>query len=115
MSLSERRRFDDLEGIQSFGFCRNPYEGFQGVTINDINRALEQAGDVFLERNIVVDSYICFRVEFNQDVGIAVWTVITTHPRAEQGGMHDPRARKAALFCRRRATMSSRFMMLYQP
>ena len=58
---------------------------FQRVAINDVDSALEQAGYVFLECHIGVNRALPPGLEFDEDIDIAVRSVVTARHRTEHG------------------------------
>jgi hypothetical protein len=56
----------------------------QPFAIHDLRRNFREARDVLLETHIVVGGYPGIGVELNQDVEIAVCSVIAPWHRAEQ-------------------------------
>src|SRR3954453_1061 len=59
------------------------------VAAHDIDGAIEQRGDVILERDILVDADPGGGIDFDHDIDVAVGPVIAAGTRAEQGGVAD--------------------------
>lgn len=73
--------------------------GFESVTVNDIDRAVKQSGNVFFQPGIVEDGDVSHGIEFDHDVDIAVGPVVTPRARAEEGGVPDaPRPQSRLVF-----------------
>ena len=81
-----------LEGKNGLAFRRGADMGFQGLPVDDVNGAVEQAGDGPLQAHIVVDRQRRFGINVDQDVGIAVGAIVAARSRTEQGGTSSPRA-----------------------
>src|SRR5271163_1900904 len=72
-----------LEGIDRVSRRRGVDVGFKTVAVHDIDRAVEQAGDVLLETRIVVHGKMRFGVDLNQYIDIALGAVIAACNRAK--------------------------------
>ena len=55
--------------------------------VDHIDRSLEQAGDVILYADVIEDRDARVRVEFDQDIDVAIGPVVAPRNRAEQGSV----------------------------
>ena len=78
MSASQLRAAADSEGINGIGGRGRPDVRFQALTVHDIDRPVEQAGDKLLDADILIDPDRRVRIDLDQDVGIAVRARVTT-------------------------------------
>src|SRR4051812_37254174 len=81
LSLSER--------IDRIACCRRAEMRFESVPVNHIYRAAEQAGDEFFQADIFVDRPFGSRLEFHQNIDVAVRPVVATRDRTEHGRATD--------------------------
>ena len=69
------------------------------VTVDNINRAVEQTGYVIFEAGVINNSDVGRRININHDVDVAIGPVIAACTRAEQGSVIDtPRAQRRFVF-----------------
>ena len=73
-----------LERIDGIGRCGGTDIRFEAVAAHDIDGPVEQAGDIFLQTNIIVDRDMGLGVNFDHDVGIAVGAAIPPRTRTKQ-------------------------------
>src|SRR6266849_2614637 len=85
--MSRRGVWTALEGIDGIGRCGGTHIRFEAVAAHDIDGPIEQAGDILLQANIVVDRDVGFGINLDHDVGVAVRAIVTPRTRAEQGSM----------------------------
>ena len=71
--------------------------GFQRVTIYDVDGAVEEIGNVFLEIDLVEHGHPDIRIDLDHDVDVAIRTAFAARQRTEQGGVHHPALAQGAL------------------
>src|SRR5437870_3279498 len=98
-AMSRRAAVAALESIDGVGRGGRTNVRLKPFTVDNINRAVEQTGNVIFEAGVVKDSDPGCRVKFNHDVNVAVGPVIAACTRAEQGSVTDtPRAQRRFVF-----------------
>jgi len=86
--------------------------GLEGGAIDDVNRALKQAGNVIPQSHVIENGDVRLGINVDDDVEVAVGTVLAARDRPEDSiAWRMPRARKPSPW-RRRVAMASREFML---
>src|ERR1700759_5329525 len=97
--MSRRAALAASEGINGVGRRSRANVGLQPVAVDNINRAVEQTGDVVFYPGVVEDGYLGRWIKFNHDVDVAVGPVVAPRTRTEQRRMTDaPRAQSRFVF-----------------
>src|SRR5258705_12569977 len=81
--MSRRAVSIGLEGIDRVSGRGGTDIGLKAVAVHHVDGTVKQAPDVVLEANIVEHGEMRVRVDFDQDVDIAVGTAVATRYRAE--------------------------------
>src|SRR5262249_19183966 len=89
MSVSRRAVSCRSEGIDGVGRRGAGYVGFEGLAVDDIDRAVEQARDIVFQPDIPPYPAMSVRIELDQDVCVAVVAFLTPRARAEESRMRD--------------------------
>src|SRR5271163_2297436 len=89
MSLSQSRIASDLESIDGVGRDGWPDVGLQPLPVHNINPPLKQAGDIFLDPDILVNTDRRIGTDLDHYVGIAVRPVVAAGTRTEQRRVSD--------------------------
>ena len=63
--------------------------GLESLTVDHVDRAIEQTGDVILQPDVIEKSDVGFRIDIDHDVDIAVGPVLAACHGAEYGCMRD--------------------------
>jgi len=73
--------------------------GFQGFPIDHVNRTVEEARDIILQSCIVEHRHDDRRIEIDQDVDVAIRSLLAASHGTEERGMgHPARAQGALVF-----------------
>src|SRR5271165_1505963 len=75
---------------------------FQRFARDHIDRIAEEFGDIVLEPDIGIDVLNGLGIDIDQEIDIAIGSIVATHPRTEQGSMGD-------------ATLTQRVFVLPKP
>jgi hypothetical protein len=62
-------------------------EGFDGLPVDDLRGGADEVRDIALEAGIGEQAERMRGIQFDQDVGITVWTGVTPRDRPEDGDM----------------------------
>src|SRR5258705_5074292 len=81
--MSRRAVSIGLEGIDRVSGRGGTDIGLKAVAVHHVDGTVKQAPDVVLEANMVEHGEMRVRVDFDQDVDIAVGTAVATRYRAE--------------------------------
>src|SRR5215468_4846957 len=76
-----------LERIDGIGRCGGTHIWFEAVAAHDIDGSIEQASDILLQANIVVNRDVGFGINLDHDVGVAVGAIVAPRTRTEQSSM----------------------------
>jgi len=71
------------EGIDGVGRGRRPHVRLKTLAADNINRTIEQLGDVILEGNLFVHAHLGRRIDLDHNIDVAVRPVVTARARAE--------------------------------
>jgi hypothetical protein len=74
--MSRRAAAAGFESIDGVGRGGRTNVRLKPLTVDNINRAVEQTGDVIFESGVIKDSDAGRRIKFNHDVDVAVGPVI---------------------------------------
>ena len=77
------------ESIDRVGGCTRAKAWLQGFAVDHVNGALKQAGDVILQTRIVEHRGDNGGVEVNENINVAVGSLLVTRDGTEQGGMRN--------------------------
>src|SRR5271165_6965498 len=75
------------ESIDRVGGRTRSNPGLQGFPVDHVNGTLEQASDVIFQTSVVEDRADNRGVEVNENVNVAVGSLLVTRDGAEQGGV----------------------------
>ena len=82
--LSQRRIASGLESIVGVGCGDWSDVGLQAVPVHNVNALLKQAGDIFFDTDILVNTDRRIGIDLDHDVGVAVGPVVAAGTRTEQ-------------------------------
>jgi hypothetical protein len=85
--MSRNAAIGESEGIDRISRSRRLDVRLETFPVHHIDRPFEQAGNIRLDSGIFPHADGRLGINFDHDVGIALGTVITPSPRAEQSGM----------------------------
>src|ERR1700704_2242174 len=88
--MSRRTPSVRSEGIDSVGHSGWTDVRLETVAIDDVDRLIEKAGDVFLEVDILEHGDTRGRIDFDHDVDVAIRLMAVPRHRAKQGRMLPP-------------------------
>jgi hypothetical protein len=63
--------------------------GLERVPVDHVNGTVEQAGDKFFQADIFIDRPFGARLEFHQNIDVAVGSIIAARDRTEHGRATD--------------------------
>src|SRR5271165_3830367 len=72
------------EGINGIGRGSGANVRLKPGAVDNIDRAVEQAGDVLFRSGVIEDGDVCGRIKFDHDVDVAVGPVVAARTGAEQ-------------------------------
>src|SRR5438132_5253478 len=75
------------EGIDGVGRHGRTNMGFERVTADDIHRSPKESRDVFLQSHIVENRDASIRLDVDDDIEVAVRSVLSARDRPEHAGM----------------------------
>ena len=70
--MSQRRSPRESEGIEGISRRGGSDVRFQGLLVHDIDRAVEQRRNVFLEAHVTPDPDVSRRINLDQNIDVAV-------------------------------------------
>src|ERR1700724_429721 len=77
------------EGIDGVGRHGRTNMGLERVTADDVHRSPKESRDVFLQSHIVENGDASVRLDVDDDIEVAVRSVISARDRSEHAGMAD--------------------------
>src|SRR5215469_15895541 len=89
MSMSQRRSPRESEGIEGISRRGGSDVRFQSLLVHDIDRAVEQRRNVFLEAHVIPDPDVSLRINLDQNIDVAVGPIVAARVRTEQSRVTD--------------------------
>src|SRR5258708_27867988 len=101
-SMSSSAAVSFSERIDGITRGRRTQARLERIAVDDIDRPVEQTGDVIVEVHVLQDRVAGLGAEFHQYVEIAVGPVVAARDRAEHGGMTDTAGAQVTLVAAQR-------------
>src|SRR3954452_24230996 len=100
--MSRRAVWAVSEGIDGIGRRGWTHRGFQAIAVHHIDGTVEEACDVILEPDVVVDREVGLGVEFQHDVDVTVGPIVAASDRTENGSATNPASTQIVLAAAKR-------------